>query len=770
MSTLAENRGSLTLGDGRQFNSKSTLTNSGVIKVVDSTVSVANATNYDAVSGRLTGGQWEVHALNGVASLQIGSGPLRVNDAAIVVSGAGATMQGLTSMTENNGSLTFANHTGFSSKQTIANNGLLEVVNAKLMIATSNLATGKLTGGEWRVVASDNDIASLQLGTGGAILTNDATVTLSGVGASFTQIDSVLVNAGSLTFTDGKNFTANKGLVNSGAINVGAGSVLSDSTGMVNHGLVSIAGAMRGSKGFNNIGTLEVVGSTYIANVSTIDVGTTDGTALLTDPANVVNGVLNGGRWAVVGDFDATAVLSIAGQNITTNNAEVLLFGNSHFNMMDTLTLNLGSLEISGGSSQQLRDPVENRGSLIIGEGGMLSTGKLLNNGVMANAGTLFVNGPVTGSGHFSNTGLVLAFDRGAGTNPFNAVFAQSDNVVADPAGQALVGGSWQVAGFQNAVSLQVGSGDIDVNRAYVSLQGPQASMPQLAKLRRNEGLLEVASGATYAITSGLENLGTLVIAQDGQLLLEGKLTNRDQLLFSDASATLGGTLVNQGIVFVDNQNHDDPVVVSIGNTPNLSADGVLTGGSWQVSAGFGQQARLEFIGNGISHNAAEIVLFGEGANIDIFGMVQNSGTLRLYAGAVGYIGNSTGIINTGEVMVDSNARFEVRNSLTNAGSLEINGGTLLAGNLRNKGTVSVGNGGVLTAHSGDVSGGGASSRLGGGTWVVTDEGSGAQLILVSDKIAINDANVVLRGERAYFDQLEGLTANEGSLLIAGWT
>jgi hypothetical protein len=94
---------------------------------------------------------------------------------------------------------------------TFRNNGTMEVLPGSRCFYTStateaNIENSTLAGGTWRVIAGDNTAFILIPGTG--IFFNLADVTLSGPGASFTIINSMLVNGGRFALEDGRNFTA----------------------------------------------------------------------------------------------------------------------------------------------------------------------------------------------------------------------------------------------------------------------------------------------------------------------------------------------------------------------------------------------------------------------------------------------------------------------------------------------------------------------------------------------------------------------------------
>jgi hypothetical protein len=112
---------------------------------------------------------------------------------------------------------------------TFRNNGTIEVMPGSRCFYTAtaveaNIADGGLNGGTWRIIA-DNGIAFIIM-AGPGVFFNHADVTLSGQGASFSVINSMLVNTGRFAIENGRNFTT-QGLffTNDGELEVGAASV-----------------------------------------------------------------------------------------------------------------------------------------------------------------------------------------------------------------------------------------------------------------------------------------------------------------------------------------------------------------------------------------------------------------------------------------------------------------------------------------------------------------------------------------------------------------
>jgi hypothetical protein len=139
---------------------------------------------------------------------------------------------------------------GTSEFRDLYNPGTIDVESGTLFFdgSVSQVTSGTLTGGTWKVVGSAAVPATLTF-NGQTINTIGlfASVTLDGPGAMFSQLSGLSANAGSLSLLDGQSFTTPGGFTNSKALTIGAGSTLNvagsfaqTSTGALN---VTIAGS-----------------------------------------------------------------------------------------------------------------------------------------------------------------------------------------------------------------------------------------------------------------------------------------------------------------------------------------------------------------------------------------------------------------------------------------------------------------------------------------------------------------------------------------------
>jgi hypothetical protein len=124
---------------------------------------------------------------------------------------------------ENQGTLIKATTSGTSYFYVDLNNtGTVNVESGTISLGTrvSQVSGSTLTGGTWIVAAG----ATLSLGT--SITSNAGNITLGGVGATFSAINGLTGNSGTLNILGGLTFTTVGNLANSGSLTVAAGGLL----------------------------------------------------------------------------------------------------------------------------------------------------------------------------------------------------------------------------------------------------------------------------------------------------------------------------------------------------------------------------------------------------------------------------------------------------------------------------------------------------------------------------------------------------------------
>jgi hypothetical protein len=164
----------------------------------------------------------------------------------------------------------------------------------------SNFSGGTLTGGYYLVAGTNANPGTLQidaLGTaGGEIVTNAATIVLSGKGSNLEDangnnaLSNLATNTGSLIIENGRNFTTSGSFTNNGTLDVG------------NNSTFSTPGA--GNR-FDNAGTVDIVSNgTLTARGYNQSAGTTTVDGMLTAKGGSGNVRITGGTVLGVGVID----------------------------------------------------------------------------------------------------------------------------------------------------------------------------------------------------------------------------------------------------------------------------------------------------------------------------------------------------------------------------------------------------------------------------------------------------------------------------------
>lgn len=122
------------------------------------------------------------------------------------------------------------------------NTGIVDVQAGKLILLATipQLAGSTLIGGTWIV----QNAASLTLANSAPITTlgSGANVTLDGSSSAFPQINTLLLNQGNLTLTNGRKLSTAGSFTNSGTITIGTGATFECTSPLTNTGAIDIAG------------------------------------------------------------------------------------------------------------------------------------------------------------------------------------------------------------------------------------------------------------------------------------------------------------------------------------------------------------------------------------------------------------------------------------------------------------------------------------------------------------------------------------------------
>ncbi len=489
------NSGSLI--DSGRISGRGILNNTGSL-TVDAGGSVNITASQNFAQGTLTGGTWVVDSESqspafapDPATLIVGSGNIKTNDANVQLIGPGASFAQLNGLDVNDGSLAVGGQS--FALQSLRNTGTVSALSGgTVQIRNSaNLANATLTGGTWIVDSQGGQKATLVVGNG-LLSTNDATIKLYGSQSVFTGLDSLAKNSGTLIVGNGANFALNSSgpgaaLLNAGTLNtlsggsiyIGNRNVVTDSGTVTNDGQITVSGDLSGTGTFTNSGTLSM---------------NPGGTVRIENSTNLSGGTLSGGTWLLNGTGAATSTLVVGQHAIFNNDANVAFIGgNTGFAQFNTVDQNSGSLSI--GNRSYSFSTLDNSGTLSVLTGGIVSIGSSSN------------------------------LSRGV-----------------------LSGGTWVVDSGGGQASLVIGGGVIGTNAATVVLQGGGAQFDQLnGHLHKNLGTLELSQGAVFN-TSTLVNDGIVQVASGASLnvassgsVSNGTLLGGTWLVGDRATVSLGG-------------------------------------------------------------------------------------------------------------------------------------------------------------------------------------------------------------------------------------
>jgi gamma-glutamylcyclotransferase (GGCT)/AIG2-like uncharacterized protein YtfP len=371
---------------GQTFTTAGNFTNNGTLDVGASTKFVVltgnTLTNYNSGTMTLTGGTYNV-----TGTLEFAGANIVNNDASITLTGTKALIENstnsanaLASFANNEAGATFALATAakFTTANNFTNSGTLNVGTGSLFAVgtagadtLTNYSSNTLTGGSY-IVAGTGQIQFNNESTTGGIKTNDANITLSGTGSTFSFIDqnganmlaNLATNSSGATFdvTGGLAYTTSGSFTNNGTLTVGS----STSKFIVNAAdtLTNFSGTTLTGGTYNVTGVLEFAGANIVNNAASI---TLTGTTSAIENSTAGNGLANfanntssasftlaGNRsFTTVGSFTNAGVMVInkgstftvtgAGNNYTQSAGSTTVDG--------TLTVNAASMvDITGGS------------------------------------------------------------------------------------------------------------------------------------------------------------------------------------------------------------------------------------------------------------------------------------------------------------------------------------------------------------------------------------------------------------------------------------
>ncbi|QVL30437.1 hypothetical protein KIH39_16440 [Telmatocola sphagniphila] len=365
----------------------------------------------------------------------------------------------------NNGTLNYTG--GTITNITFTNNGTLTVTGS-LDLSTVNItnyAANTLTGGIWQV----NDNSTLSFGSN--LITTIAantTVILGGPNATFTAINGLSTNNGTLSLQGGRTFTA---------------------------GL-----------NFNNTGTVDVQNGTLDLSNSNI--------------INFSGGTLTGGTWSVGDTNNSNGTINFGSKSITTlaSSTTVILSGTgATFNAINNLATNNGNFQVINGKSFTTVGTFLNNGSLTVGTNSTLAVpGDLTNSatGTLINYGNINVGGTFSTSGNYQNYGTLSSNNPGyfnggtvstSGTITLGSTLTVNSstnllNGTVSVTGTTTVNSTLTVSGGANFT----GSGNLIVtNSSQLSLPDPTSQVSKVVTIQSGGYVNGNGTISTLSVQSG---------------------------------------------------------------------------------------------------------------------------------------------------------------------------------------------------------------------------------------------------------------------------
>ncbi|MGO4882494.1 MAG: beta strand repeat-containing protein [Bryobacteraceae bacterium] len=360
----------------------------------------------------LTGGTYTVGG-----TMQFGaSGASIVTDAAnISLTGAGAQMLNfggsslLTNLAtiSNGGSFTLGTGWGtFTTTGNFTNDGALSVgAKDKFIVDLSDSLTNfsgtTLTGGTYKITGT------LEF-KGANIVTNDASITLTGAGSKIdgkggaNGLANFAVNNGSFILGKGRSFTTAGNFTNNGLLTVGAGDTFD-----VNGNLTNFSGNTLNSGNYNVSGILEFDNASIVTNAATITLGSTTAKIENQSAANAMLGFTTNtstGKFTLSGNAGLTTTggsFSNAG-TVTVDTGSTFIIGGSSYNYTQTAGTTTVDGTLAGAST----------GSLDLNGGNLYGTGSL-NYGVSDSA-TITPGNSSTSEGKLQVNGTYAQNSSGA--------------------------------------------------------------------------------------------------------------------------------------------------------------------------------------------------------------------------------------------------------------------------------------------------------------------------------------------------------------------
>lgn len=503
----------------------------------------------------------------------------------------------------------------------------------------------------------------------------------------------IILNDGTLITADGGGADATRMIRNLGTISTEAQSTNTLRTSVQNLGLIAVTNALSelrfagtGTASANaSGGTIEVrEGSrlilTNLASNTSLNF-TNAGTIRVIDGTVIGGNITNTGTIVGYGTVGGVGIVNrslVLASNLTDNAATLTVNLSSATNPgMATLGV-LGTnttlaVNMPGGSGQ----PLINQGTVSIRGGTITLNGTAT--GLITNeaTGTLVGVGTVTHT--VVNQGLILAANPIGSLNVFSVALPETTTGAIGASNGAILratitGGTGQ--SFINTGTISMRGGGLDIAGATPGIITNQAWITGVGSL-----------------SPFVHNVGTIIAqVSDSGAVLQIPLLGGTNSVAGHLRAGLGTTLL------LSNQT-----VMNLGTIAPDGADG----------------GTIAVLNNGTIINRGTITRnagFGAGASLNFTAFVQNENLIRVTNGIIAF-SHENGLANTATITITASGTLQSNssNSWTNAGTIDLRGGTLRTGGFTNVVTAAVWTNTGNVNGFGTIIGGGAFGGSGSG-------------------------------------------------------
>ena len=753
------------------------MNNVGTVEVQSGTLNLTNTvTQLPATT--LTGGTWKVFA---GATLNIASGGANItaNQGDVTLSGAGSSFTKIDTLANNQGAFSILAGRNFTTlgdldnsgtitagdgstftvpSGTFTNSGTLDIrTNGTFVSQTptfTNFAGSTLTGGSYLIGGTFKF-------QGANIVTNAATITLDGAASQIvdqTNADALAsfannTFAGNFTVKNGRNFSRSIAFTNAGNVTAGANSTFTLAAG----------GLATGTFTVNSTGAVNFTGGTFLldggsaitgAGVATLSAGIVNAGDAASDSITVQNFAVSGGTLGGNGTLTASESFNWTGGTMTDGGTTAIASSGS-------LAIGTGNLHVLAGRT------INNGGTLTwTGTGGIRATAGTnaitnLSGGIFNAQNDSFTEQTSGGTLAINNQAGATLTKSGAGTTTgfsFDTTFNNAGTVNVQSGTLAIQGGA-------SSGSFAIAAGGVlGVSGNAPQTLSPTSSVTGAGIVNVIGGTIDIAGAYTMSgdtnVSGGTVNFNTANASAGGGTLSGGTIGGNGTLNINGAYTWTGGAMSGGGTTAIASSSS---LAIDTGNLHVLAGRTINNGGTltWTGIGGIRATAGT----NAITNLSGGIF----NAQNDSFTEVTSGGTLAINNQAGATLNKSGPGTTTG---------FSFDTTFNNAGTVNVQSGTLAIQGGTSSGSFAIGSGGVLSlsgsatqslSPSSSVTGAGIVNFTGGTTDIAGAYTVSGDTNVSGGTVNFNAANASLGGGSFSGGTLGG----NGTLTINGaysWT